>query len=155
MAGQLQGKVAVVTGSTSGIGQGIAEAFAREGASVMLNGFGDKAGIESLRARLERDSGAKSLYDAADMSKPDEIAAISSIFTNCLVGCGARMMSLIARSRDTLFSRARSSICFSTSGVRTKPGQIELQRIALSATSRATDLVSPMMPCFAATYAVL
>jgi 3-hydroxybutyrate dehydrogenase len=76
MAGQLKGKVAVVTGSTSGIGQGIAEAFAREGASVMLNGFGDKAGIESLRAKLEKESGAKALHDAADMSKPAEIAAM-------------------------------------------------------------------------------
>jgi 3-hydroxybutyrate dehydrogenase len=73
MASELKGKVAVVTGSTSGIGHGIAEALAHAGASVMLNGFGEAAAIEALRARLEKDSGAKVIYDAADMSKPAEI----------------------------------------------------------------------------------
>ena len=76
MSGQLKGRVAVVTGSTSGIGQAIAEVFAREGASIMLNGFGDKAAIEAQRARLEKLSGAKVLYDAADMTKPAEIEAM-------------------------------------------------------------------------------
>jgi 3-hydroxybutyrate dehydrogenase len=74
MANQLKGKVAVVTGSTSGIGQGIAELFAREGAHVMLNGFGDAAAIEKLRAGLEKQSGATVRYHGADMSKPAEIA---------------------------------------------------------------------------------
>jgi 3-hydroxybutyrate dehydrogenase len=76
MGSQLKGKVAVITGSTSGIGQAIAEVFAREGASIMLNGFGDKAAIEAQRARLEKLSGAKVLYDAADMAKPAEIEAM-------------------------------------------------------------------------------
>jgi 3-hydroxybutyrate dehydrogenase len=76
MSGILNGKVAVVTGSTSGIGQAIAETFAREGAAVVVNGFGDKAAIESLRASLENASGAKAIYDAADMSKPAEIEAM-------------------------------------------------------------------------------
>ncbi len=76
MAGQLKGRVAVITGSTSGIGQGIAEAFAREGASVMLNGFGDKSQIEALRSKVEKASGARAIYDAADMAKPDEIGAM-------------------------------------------------------------------------------
>ena len=76
MAGQLKGKTAVITGSTSGIGQAIAEAFAREGASLMLNGFGDNAAIEALRARLEKESGARAIYDAADMTRPAEIAAM-------------------------------------------------------------------------------
>ncbi len=76
MAGQLTGKSVVITGSTSGIGQGIAEAFAREGASVMLNGFGDKAGIEALRAKIEKDGGARAIYDPADMAKPGEIEAM-------------------------------------------------------------------------------
>ena len=70
----LAGKTAVVTGSSSGIGRAIAEAFAREGASVMLNGFGEAAQIESLRAGLEKASGAKARYHGADMTKPAEIA---------------------------------------------------------------------------------
>ena len=76
MTRQLQGKVAVVTGSTSGIGQAIVEVFAREGASIMLNGFGDAGAIESQRARLEKLAGAKVIYDPADMTKPAEIEAM-------------------------------------------------------------------------------
>jgi 3-hydroxybutyrate dehydrogenase len=70
---QLAGKSAVITGSTSGIGRGAAEAFAREGANVMLNGFGDAKQIEALRAGLEK-GGVKARYHGADMSKPAEIA---------------------------------------------------------------------------------
>jgi len=73
---QLKNKTALVTGSTSGIGLGIARAFAREGANVILNGFGDAAEIESLRAGIERDSGVEARYDGADMSKPDAIEAM-------------------------------------------------------------------------------
>src|SRR5512141_2707049 len=73
---QFKNKTALVTGSTSGIGLGIARAFAREGASVILNGFGDAAEIENLRAGIERDFGVKARYDGADMSKPDAIEAM-------------------------------------------------------------------------------
>jgi 3-hydroxybutyrate dehydrogenase len=69
----LKGKSAVVTGSTSGIGLAIARALAREGANVMINGFGDKAAIETERAGIEKDFGVKSIYSGADMSKPPEI----------------------------------------------------------------------------------
>ena len=74
MARQLEGKTALVTGSSSGIGKGIAEAFAREGANVVLNGFGDAKDIEALRAGLEKQHGVKATYDGADMMKPAEIA---------------------------------------------------------------------------------
>jgi 3-hydroxybutyrate dehydrogenase len=72
----LKGKNAVVTGSTSGIGLGIAEGFAKEGINLVLNGFGDAAEIEKLRAGLASKYGVKVLYDGADMSKPDQIEAM-------------------------------------------------------------------------------
>ncbi|MBA3879284.1 MAG: 3-hydroxybutyrate dehydrogenase [Sphingobium sp.] len=72
----LKGKSAIITGSTSGIGLEYAKAFAAEGASVMINGFGDADAIEKERAALEATSGAKALYDTADMTNPDAIAAM-------------------------------------------------------------------------------
>jgi len=67
----LKGKCAIVTGSTSGIGLGIARAFAAQGAKVALNGFGDADEIEALRAGLAREFGVKVLYDDADLSVPE------------------------------------------------------------------------------------
>lgn len=72
----LKGKSAIVTGSTSGIGLAYAKAFAAEGASVVINGFGDPVEIEKQRAALAATSGAKALYDAADMTDPGAIAAL-------------------------------------------------------------------------------
>lgn len=72
----LKGKNAVVTGSTSGIGLGIAEGFAKEGINLVLNGFGDAAEIEKIRAGLASKYGVKVSYDGADMSKPEQIEAM-------------------------------------------------------------------------------
>jgi 3-hydroxybutyrate dehydrogenase len=69
----LKGKAAIVTGSTSGIGLGIATALAAEGCDVMLNGFGDPVAIERLRAGLAERHGVRAAYFAADMAKPSEI----------------------------------------------------------------------------------
>ncbi|CAB3820647.1 3-hydroxybutyrate dehydrogenase [Achromobacter deleyi] len=72
----LKGKVAVVTGSTSGIGLGIATALAQQGADIVLNGFGDAAEIEKLRAALAAQHGVKVLYDGADLSKGDAVRGL-------------------------------------------------------------------------------
>jgi 3-hydroxybutyrate dehydrogenase len=70
----LKNKVAIITGSTSGIGLGIAKSFAQQGAAIMLNGLGDAAEIETIRADLEKEYGTNVLFHGADMSKADQIA---------------------------------------------------------------------------------
>jgi 3-hydroxybutyrate dehydrogenase len=69
----LTGKSAIVTGSTSGIGLGVARALAGEGANVVLNGFGDANEIKGTRKRLEQDHGVRVIYSGADMLRPAEI----------------------------------------------------------------------------------
>ena len=72
----LKGKVALVTGSTSGIGLGIVRALAGQGADIVLNGFGDAGEIEKLRKGITDEFNVKAIYASADMSKPDEIYAM-------------------------------------------------------------------------------
>jgi 3-hydroxybutyrate dehydrogenase len=80
----LKGKVALVTGSTSGIGLGIAEALAAEGASIVLNGFGEAAKIEALRVSIEQKFGVTALYNGADISKGDQLKAMVAQTQNTL-----------------------------------------------------------------------
>jgi len=75
----LKGKVAVVTGSTSGIGLALAKTFAGQGCNVVINGFGDAAAIEAERAGIEKEFGVHALYSPADMSKGDDIAAMIAL----------------------------------------------------------------------------
>ena len=70
----LSGQVALITGSTSGIGQAMAEALAANGANIVLNGLGDAAEIEALRAKIAADHGVEVRYHGANMLLPDEIA---------------------------------------------------------------------------------
>src|SRR5215203_3481012 len=83
----LKGKNAVVTGSTSGIGLGIAREFAKDGANVLINGFGPAADIEKERAGIEKDFGVKAVYSPADMTKPAEIAAMIKTAESQLGSC--------------------------------------------------------------------
>ena len=69
----LEGRTAILTGSTSGIGLGIAEALARGGANIVLNGFGEAAGIERVRAGIAAQHRVNVLFDGTDMSKADAI----------------------------------------------------------------------------------
>lgn len=68
----LKGKTAIITGSTSGIGLGVAQGLAQAGANIAMNGFGDADEIEKHRNEIENE-GVKSIYHPADMTKPDEI----------------------------------------------------------------------------------
>ncbi|HRP95085.1 MAG TPA: 3-hydroxybutyrate dehydrogenase [Rhodocyclaceae bacterium] len=81
----LAGKTALVTGSTSGIGLGVAEALAHAGANVVLNGIDDPAAFEPTRERIARESGAQARYIAADVSRPD---AIEAMFAEIADACG-------------------------------------------------------------------
>jgi 3-hydroxybutyrate dehydrogenase len=83
----LKGKSAVVTGSTSGIGLAYARAFAKEGANITLNGFGAAADIEKERAAIETDFGVKAIYSPADMTKPDEVAAMVALAETTFGAC--------------------------------------------------------------------
>src|SRR5438552_12734110 len=72
----LKDKVAIVTGSTSGIGLGIARELAKLGADLVLNGFGDLDEIEAIRSGIEREHGVRAVYDGADMSKADAVRGL-------------------------------------------------------------------------------
>ncbi|MBL8806717.1 MAG: 3-hydroxybutyrate dehydrogenase [Rhodospirillales bacterium] len=80
----LKGKSAIVTGSTSGIGLGIARALAAQGASVMLNGFGEAAAIDAIRKELSA-GGGRTAYSPADLTKP---AAVAGLVESCIAEFG-------------------------------------------------------------------
>jgi 3-hydroxybutyrate dehydrogenase len=84
----LKGKCAVVTGSTSGIGLGIAQALAAQGANIVMNGFGPADEIEKLRAGIESKHGVKAIYNGADMTRPAEIAALIDAAVKAFGGIG-------------------------------------------------------------------
>jgi 3-hydroxybutyrate dehydrogenase len=83
----LSGKVAIITGSNSGIGLGIAEVLAKAGASIALNSFTDRPEDHALAARLAADHGVKAEYIAADMSKPDYCRDFVDRAAQALGGC--------------------------------------------------------------------
>jgi 3-hydroxybutyrate dehydrogenase len=79
---QLTEKVSIITGSTSGIGLGIARALAQAGSNIMLNGFGDAKAIERERAQIVEEFGVETVFDSADLSKPAEIARMIEAATS-------------------------------------------------------------------------
>jgi 3-hydroxybutyrate dehydrogenase len=81
----LKGKTALVTGSTSGIGLGIARALAAQGANVMLNGFGDAGAIDALRKEIAA-GGVKTAYSGADLTKPE---AVAGLVASCVAELGS------------------------------------------------------------------
>lgn len=76
MSQALSGKTALITGSTSGIGLAIAKGLAAQGAKIMLNGFGDAAEIEKVRADLAAEHGVEVRFNGADLTKADQIEAL-------------------------------------------------------------------------------
>lgn len=83
----LSGKVAVITGSTSGIGLGIARALAANGADLVINGLGDADQIEAIRAQIEADFAVRCIYSSANMLNPAEIADMVGLAVARLGGC--------------------------------------------------------------------
>src|SRR5688572_5882670 len=82
----LREKTALVTGSTSGIGLAIAEALARSGANLIINGFGKAEDIERLRSRLEAECGVSVRFSPADMTRPDAIEAMMKLAADAFGG---------------------------------------------------------------------
>jgi 3-hydroxybutyrate dehydrogenase len=76
----LEGKLALVTGSTSGIGLGMARALARRGANLVINGFGDAAEIGHLVESIAKENGVKAVFEGGDLSK---FAAIETLMKRC------------------------------------------------------------------------
>ena len=129
---KLQGKTALVTGSTSGIGLAMARALAAEGASVMINGFGDAGEIDAIRLGLEESSGAQALYDGADLGDAGAIEAMVS-------RCGHELSS-----PDILVNNA--GIQFVSPVAEFPPEKWEvILRINLTAVFHTTRLALPAM----------
>lgn len=128
----VNGRTALVTGSTSGIGLGIAEALARQGANIMLNGLGDKAAIETLRAGMESQFGVRVRYHDADISQP---AAIEAMIDAALEEFDA--VDLLVNNAGVLHIAAIDELT---------PGQWDsMLAIDLSAIFHATRSVLPAM----------
>jgi len=72
----LRSKVAIVTGSTSGIGLGIARELAKLGSDLVLNGFGDAGEIDRIRCGIEREHGVRVVYNGADMANANAVRGL-------------------------------------------------------------------------------
>ena len=100
----LKGKSAIVTGSTSGIGLGIAQGLAAQGANIVINGFGDAAAIEKERAGIESKYGVKCVYSPADVTKFDDIEAMVKLCETSFGGVGI-LVNNAGITKDNLLLR--------------------------------------------------
>ena len=106
----IKGKLALVTGSTSGIGLGIAHALARQGADLVLNGFGEAAAIERLRGELAASYGVRVDYEGADLSQPAEIEAMFARIAARGVVLRLIALRLIAPLQTEVLERALAGV---------------------------------------------
>ena len=116
----LKGKAAIVTGSTSGIGLGIARALAEVRCNIMLNGFGEASVIEHERGKLATEFGVKVSFNGADLSKPTEVSKMIEAATlelgqvDILVNSGIQHTAPVEHFRSTAGMRLLPSTCHLT-----------------------------------------
>ena len=168
---QLQDKVAVITGGTAGLGRGIAEAFLREGAKVVLNGRRADKGEKVI---AELGAGDRAVFRQGDVMKKEDIDSLVDyavehfgridIMVNNAGGTAATSSTVFGRliadswaNRSTISSNVIPMLAavrgpFSrTISVITRPGHSELTVIPMVPTSLAVTLVSPLIACLAVT----
>jgi len=97
MARRLEGRRALITGSTQGLGLASAHRLAADGCDVVVHGLGDNAALEAIRAGLERDHGIRALSSGADLRDPSQIASAISTATNTLGGIDILVNNAVAR----------------------------------------------------------
>ena len=139
----LRGKVAIVTGSTSGIGLGIAKVLAKHGADIVLNGFGDAAEIDSIRTGIARDHDVRALYDGADMSKGEAVRGLVAATAEKLGRVDSLVNNPVPAGLDVI---VRVHILFSCS--MTPYCEIRIRRRAPAApTVNARDIAAILLVC--------
>lgn len=158
----LKGKTALVTGSTSGIGLAMARALAREGANIVLNGFGDAATLAAVEREIQS-LGVQTLYHGADMSKPAEIedmmraaaarfGGVDVLVNNAGIQYVSPIENFPPERWDAIIAINLSSAFHTIRLALPAMKQANWGRIInIASVHGLVALVSPTMPCLAAT----